>query len=990
MEVHRGYSLRVSIYRSVVTGFVVMALMTSWTSLSAASEPAVAATEDQNRNTSAAALALFESKIRPVLIRECYSCHSAEAKKGPKANLRVDTREGLIRGGDSGAAVVPGKPMESLLLKALRGDDGVALMPPKGKLPDTVIIEFEKWIRLGAPDPRGSSAPPVSRNQIDWNQARQFWSFQPLRPRERPLTPADVDALIAAPLQERKLPVAPEADRVTLLRRLYLDLIGLPPSPEEIAAFEQDEAPDAYEKVVDRLLASPHFGERWGRHWLDLARYADSNGKDENLTYHEAYLYRDYVIRSFNHDKPYGRFIVEQLAGDLLPANHPDERDELLIATGFLVVGPKVLAERDKVKLRMDVVDEQLDTIGKVFFGLALGCARCHDHKFDPIPTSDYYALAGILRSTRTIEGIKRNNNAVSGWIVRPLGPSGEQQLAEYRQHQEKLKQVQQELQKARQQFSEAEQKAQMRSPQALAGITVDDTQARRVGMWKESTFTKPYVGAGYIHDDRSGKGEKEVVFVGDLPKAGQYEVLIAYTPGSNRATNVPVVVRHQKGETTFRINQTRRPPIDGIFHSLGVFTFGQSGTVTIRNAGTDGYVIVDAVRFVPAGELAQLSNQEMGVPPEVKRTMEQARELVRKWEAEEAALKKTAPPVPRMAMAVRDEDQIEDCRINIRGNPHQLGEVVPRGVLRLFPDATPPQMPKHQSGRRELAEWIAAQPLTARVAVNRIWAHLFGQGIVRTVDDFGAQGERPSHPELLEALAAEFVRNGGSHKQLIRLLVLTRTYRQSVHAPEALLIADPENRLFGRANRRRLEAEVLRDAILTVSGQLDRRGGGPVVSHLGEVAVDNNSRSQSLDTDTIRTRSVYLPIIRNELPPILEVFDFADPDVPVGHRDATTVSTQALFLMNSTFANRHARLAATRLMAEAGNDEQRLERLFLLAYGRKPTSRELQLTLNFLQEFSQKLQSLPKERQPKDTQLEAWTAVCLSVFASHEFRYVE
>lgn len=939
-------------------------------------------------------LSLFESRIRPVLIRECYSCHSAETKKGPKANLRVDTRDGLLRGGDSGPALVPGKPLDSLLLKALRGDDGVALMPPKGKLSDAVIADFEKWIRLGAPDPRqsravSSPAPPA----IDWEKARQFWSFRPLQPLDRPLTSADIDAHIAASLRERNLPSAPEADRSTLLRRLYFDLIGLPPTPEEIQAFLTDTSPDAYQKVVDRLLASPHFGERWGRHWLDLARYADSNGKDENLTYHEAYLYRDYVIRSFNQDKPYGRFIAEQLAGDLLPAANDTERDELLIATGFLVLGPKVLAERDKVKLRMDVVDEQLDTIGKVFFGLSLGCARCHDHKFDPIPSRDYYALAGILRSTRTIEGIKRNNAAVSGWIVRPLGgATGAKQLAEYQAWQKKLQQAQQELQKARTALNAAEQKAQMRSVHALAGITVDDAQARRVGTWKESTFTKPFVGVGYIHDDRSGKGEKEVIFTAELPQAGRYEVLLAYTPGSNRATNVPVLIRHAEGEAARLVDQTKRPAIDGLFHSLGVFPFatGKAAAVVVRNAGTDGYVIADAVRFVPAGELAKLPSQEMGVPPDVKQAIARAQAEVKRWEAEEAALRKSAPPPPRLAMAVRDEETIEDCRVNIRGNPHQLGEVVPRGVLQLFPDAAPKTMPQQQSGRRELAEWIAAQPLTARVAVNRIWAHLFGRGIVATVDDFGAQGQRPSHPQLLEALAAEFVRNGGRHKPLIRLLVLSRTYRQSVHAPEELRRADPENRLFGRANRRRLEAEAIRDAMLAVSGQLELRRGGPVVSHLGEVAVDNNSRSQQLDTDALRTRSVYLPIIRNELPAILEVFDFADPDVPAGQRDATTVSTQALFLMNSNFVNHQARLAAARLLAEPGDDVRRLERLFLLAFGRRPTEFEVQLTSQFLQDFPLRLQTLPSGQRPKDLRLEAWAAVCLSAFGSHEFRYLE
>jgi cytochrome c553 len=797
-----------------------------------------------------AGLTLFEKAIRPVLIQECYSCHSAQAKKGLKANLRLDTWEGFLQGGASGPAIVPCKPAESLLLKALRGEADAPLMPPKGKLADSVIADFEKWIRLGAPAPQQHGrASSSTRQDIDWDKAQQFWSFCPLQPLSKPLTPADVDAFITTQLRERNLSTVPEAERAVLLRRVYFDLIGLPPTAEEIAQFLADSSEDAYEKVVDRLLASPHFGERWGRHWLDLARYADSNGKDENLTYHHAYLYRDYVIRSFNADKPYPRFILEQLAGDLLPAADLAQQDENLIATGFLVIGPKVLAERDKVKLRMDVVDEQLDTIGKVFFGLALGCARCHDHKFDPIPMRDYYALAGILRSTHTIDGIKRNNAAVSGWMVRPLGGAeGKKQLAAYQAWQQKLRQVQQELKKAQSALQVAEQRAQMRSAVALSGITVDDSQARRVGMWKESTFTKPYVGAGYIHDDRVGKGDKEVIFTAKLPQAGAYEVLLAYTPGSNRATNVPVIVHHAQGETIVRVDQTKRPALDGLFHSLGVFTFGANkhATVIVRNGGTDGYVIVDAVRFIPTEQKAQSPPQPEGIPAEVQAALAQAHAEVKKWEAEEATLRKNAPPSPRLAMAVRDEDIIEDCAINIRGNPHQLGEKVPRGVLRLFPTAAPTAMPAQQSGRRELAEWIAAQPLTARVAVNRIWAHLFGRGLVRTVDDFGAQGERPTHPELLEALAAEFVRNGGRHKPLIRLLVLTRTYRQSVHAPAELLQADSDNRLWGRANRRRLEAEVIRDTMLALSGQLDvRGGGGPVVTHLGEVAVDNDSRTQ-------------------------------------------------------------------------------------------------------------------------------------------------
>ncbi len=972
-------------------GWIVVGLV-MWPS-GAAGQAASPAQSPQQGSGGASSVAWFESKIRPILVEHCYSCHSSETKNGPKAGLLVDSRAGLLRGGDSGPAVVPGKPTESLLLKALRGDDEFAVMPPKGKLPDGVIADFEKWIAMGAPDPRDGRPTPARSAAIDWEQARQFWSFRPLPPLAQPLTPEAIDAYILEKLRERGLEPAPPADRRTLLRRLYIDLIGLPPSPEEMDAFVNDSSPDAYEKVVDRLLASPQFGERWGRHWLDLARYADSNGKDENLTYHEAYLYRDYVIRSFNADKPYGRFIVEQLAGDLLPASDAAERDELLIATGFLVIGPKVLAERDKVKLRWDVVDEQLDTIGKVFFGLALGCARCHDHKFDPIPMADYYALAGILHSTRTIEGIKRNNAAVSGWILRPLGGAeGEKQLQAYREHTVRLQKLQEELKKARAELQALNDKAAMRSVANLAGITVDDTAARLVGTWKPSTFTKPYVGQGYIHDDRSGKGEKSATFVPDLPRDGSYEVLLAYTAGSNRSTNTPVTVQHARGRTTVRVNQTQPPKIDGLFHSLGVFEFrkGTDAAVTISNAGTDGYVIVDAVRFVPAGELAKLPPQEMGVRPEVQAARQQAAANVQRLEAEEAALKKAAPPPPRMAMAVRDEDTIADAPIHIRGNPHQPGEVVPRGVLRVLPLAAPPAMPRNQSGRRQLAEWIAAQPLTARVAVNRIWAHLFGQGIVRTVDDFGTQGERPSHPELLDALAAQFIRDNGSHKQLIRRIVLSQTYRRSVHAAPALQQADPENRLFGRANRRRVEAEVIRDTMLLVAGKLSLSGGGPVVAHLPEAAVENNSRSTLLDTDAILTRAVYLPIIRNELPPILEVFDFADPDVATGRRDTTTVSTQALFLMNSGFANAQARAAARRLLSEAADDARRLELLFLRAYGRRPTPRETTTAQNFLREFAQLLQRQPPEARPNDPLLEGWTAICLSVFGSHEFRFIE
>jgi hypothetical protein len=946
-----------------------------------------------------AGLLFFEQKIRPVLVKECYSCHSAEATK-LKGGLRVDGRDALLKGGDTGPAVVPGKPTESLLLKALREDD-LALMPPKGKLPDGVIADFEKWIKMGAPDPRTGTAAAATSG-IDIEKGRQFWSFRrpvavaPPQVKDAAWVRSEIDRFLLAPIEAKGLRPASDADRTTLIRRLTIDLHGLPPSPEEVDAFVNDPASDdaALAKVVDRLLASPRYGERWGRHWLDVARYADSNGKDENLTFHEAYLYRDYVIRSFNADKPFNRFVVEQLAGDLLPAADQAERDELLTATGFLVVGPKVLADRDQEKRRMDVIDEQIDTVGRAFLGMTLGCARCHDHKFDPIPTADYYALAGVFGSTHTLDGFKLGNPVVSGWALRPLGgPDGEKQVAARKDYDAKLKKVTDELKKAKAALAAVQDKAAMRSPGGLLGITVDDKDARLVGSWKASQYSKPYVGDGYVHDDKAGKGEKSATFTPKLPRAGEYEVLIAYTVGGTRSTNTPVTVRFDGGEKVLTVDQTKPPKIDGLFHSLGKFKFkaGTEASVVFTNKGTEGHVIVDAVRFVPVGEPAKAPETGMGVPPEVKKAVADAQARVKRLEAQEAELKKAAPPPPRMVMAVRDEEKIEDARVNIRGNPHQLGPAVPRGVLQVATTGPRPTFPATQSGRLQVAEWIASadHPLTARVAANRVWAHLFGEGLVRTVDNFGIQGEKPGNPELLDHLAVQFVKDGWSYKKLIRSIVLSRAYRVGVRADAALLKADPENRLFGRANRRRVEAEVIRDTVLAVSGKLDLNGGGPVVSHFGERAIDNDSKG-GINTDAMFKRSVFLPVVRNDIPTVFEVFDFADPDVSTGKRDATTVPTQALYLMNSTFVNTQARAAADRLLTESKDDFARLELLFRRALGRSPTTQEADAALRFLADYRKAFAAKNPKKPAAEADAAAWSAVCLSVFGCNEFRFVE
>jgi len=950
-----------------------------------------------------AALAFFENKIRPVLVKECYSCHSAETRsgiggmrKGGKGGLNLDTREGLLKGGDSGTAIVPGKPTESLLIKAMHGD-GVDEMPPKGKLAPDVIADFEKWVKMGVPDPREGKAIAVTG--LDIAKGREFWSFRPVKATTPPAVKdtawptSELDHFILAQLETKGLKPAPDADPRTLLRRVYIDLTGLPPSPEDVDAFLRDPSRAAFEKVVDRLLASPRFGERWGRHWLDLARYADSNGKDENLTFHEAHLYRDYVIRAFNADKPFNRFIVEQLAGDLLKADTQAARDDLLTATGFLVIGPKVLAERDKPKLRMDVIDEQLDTLGKAFMGLTLGCARCHDHKFDPVPTADYYALAGIFMSTRTMNGAKLGNAAVSGWMLRPLGAPEDEQLTALRvAYADKLKMVRDDITKVKAKVTAAREKVRLRG--TSGGITVDDKDAKFVGTWKASQFTKPYVGDGYVHDDKTGKGEKSALFTPKLPKDGEYDVLVSYTPGTGRATNVPVTITFDDGEKTVPVDQTKPPKIENLFHSLGRFKFnaGSAGSVSISNKGTEGHVIVDAVRFVPVGDaVVAAKDPEMVVTAELNAALNEAETKLKNLEADEIALKKATPPSSPMVMAVQDEAKIEDAHINIRGNPAQLGALVPRGVLQVATTGEKPSISTKQSGRKELAEWIASDshPLTARVAVNRVWMHLFGSGIVRTVDNFGIQGEKPSNPDLLDALATTFIKDGWSHKKFIRGMVLSHAYRVSVNADAALLKADPENLLFGRANRRRVEAEVIRDTILAVSGKLDLNGGGPVVSHFPERAIDNDSKG-GFNTDPFLKRAVYLPVIRNDVPTLFEVFDFADPDVSDGQRDTTTVPTQALYLMNSTFVNTQAKATAERLMLESKDDAKRVELLFRRALGRTPSKPEIEATVKFLADYQKRIDSLGTGQKPKNPELAAWQAVCLSVFGCNEFRFVE
>jgi hypothetical protein len=759
----------------------------------------------------------FEKKIRPVLAEHCYRCHSTAKKQ--RGGLVLDSRNGIRKGGESGPAVVPGKPKESLLLQAVRYHEEPR-MPPKGKLPDSIITDLEKWIAMGAPDPRATATAGKTAKPLDVQEGRKFWAFQPPRPYAVPKVKdaswprSDVDAFLLAGLEAKGLRPAADAERAVLLRRAYFDLIGTPPSLEQIDAFIRDCSPDAFARVVDDLLASPHFGERWGRHWLDVARYAESSGGGRSLLFPDAWRYRDYVLDAFNTDTPYDRFIIEQIAGDLLPADTPEQRRRQLIATAFLVLGPTNYEEQKKDLLEMDVVDEQLDTIGRAFLGLTIGCARCHDHKFDPIPTRDYYALAGILHSTRTLV-----HDNVSRWVEQPLPVSAAQEEAIKKQE-----------------------------------TIIADLKNR-------------------IKEAKAAKKDKAVV--------------------------------------------------------------------------------------------AELEKE----------------------------LRKESAGGPRrpVAMTVRDEDRVEDCAICIRGSIANRGAKVPRGFLQVASAGSPPVLPAKESGRRELATWLASpdNPLTARVMVNRIWHHLFGAGLVRTVDNFGTVGERPSHPELLDYLALRFVQDGWSVKKIIRLLMLSHVYQMSSCSegrgardegrekkgsrPSSLaprpFFQDPENRLLSHMNRRRLDAECLRDAMLCVSGRLDRSAGGPTIKK-------GTTSEIAYRFDDTR-RGVYTPIFRNKLQELFEAFDFGDPNLVTGRRNVSTVATQALYLMNSPFVMEQAQHAAKALLnVPKLDDGGRVDRAYRLTLGRRPTPRERDIALKYIAAYS-------GERSA------AWERFYQALFACIDFRYV-
>ena len=710
---------------------------------------------------------------------------------------------------------------------------------------------------------------------------------------------------------------------------------------------------------------------------MDIVRYAESVTL-RGLVQHQAWRYRDYVIESLNHDLPYDQFLLEQVAGDQLPAENLLVDQRRHIATTFLTLGNLNLEDQDKAKLRMDAVDEQLTVIGAAFLGQTLGCARCHDHKFDPIPAKDYYALAGILHNTQILEHAN-----VSSWIERPL-PISDEQAAQIAAHEGKLAELRNQIAKSKALLSPLTSGSKSVEPEQLSGIVLDNSSAVLKGHWVTSNHSPRFVGKEYLHDEAALRGQKSATFTVNVPEDATYEVRVSYSSGDNRSSKVFISVQDFLDTHSRTINQKQKPAIEGLFVSLGQFRFvpGTPGTITISNAEADGHTIVDAVQLLPIHAAGAVAGSTDKGPQNGTRelTADEQKELQAKiagWEQELKQLSATGPQRP-LYMAAVDEAKIEDLHLQIRGNVHQLGPLVPRGFLQVATVGEMPDLPTDRSGRLELGKWLtdSRNPLTARVFVNRVWMWLCGEGIVRSVDNFGTTGTPPTHPQLLDYLARKFIDDDWSIKQLVREIVLSETYQRSSQAPAELLAADPENRLLLRANRKPLEAECMMDSMLLVSGQLDGEYGGKQLP-------DKLSADYDFDPTSNR-RAVYWPALRNAPADIVTVFNGAHHSLVTGRRDTSTVTPQALLLLNHPWVIRIRARTAEQLLdngdrdpsGQAIGDDQRIRRTFLAILGREPTADETRLVTTYLQNHD-------GDRQ------QAWSEFVQSLFATADFRYV-
>ncbi len=878
-----------------------------------------------------AQLDFFESKIRPVFADNCYKCHSAESGK-TKGDLALDTREGVARGGEQGAVIVPGDPAKSLLIKAIGYTDPDLQMPPKGeKLTDAQIADLTAWVKMGAPDPRIAKVIGGGKYNGLTDTARAHWAFQSLKKpsvpevKQKDWVSTPVDAFILAKLEQNQMKPSPAADKATLIRRATFDLIGLPPTPAEVKGFLEDNSPQAFAKVVDRLLASPHYGERWGRYWLDTARYADTKGNNkrtEDFRYPYAWTYRDYVINAFNQDMPYDRFIIEQLAADKLPPGKDPAKREALAALGFLTLGDRFDGNNN------DVINDRIDVITKGTLGLTVACARCHDHMFDPIPTKDYYSLYGIFASCIEPKEKPLLQEITEGPAYKDYLKKHEAAVKEFHAYVDKNMNLL---------LSDFRQKA---------GSYLLFTRMEGKARSEFTTKAKLTQNVIQLVQGRIARARREDPVLGPWKQ-------FASLPEKNFAQEA------KKLAAKIGANKDFKPPINpyvaNLFKAATPTTLGQvAGYYTMLFAKADQQwqavaaaaerrgtapapltdPNLDALRQFPFKETSSYSLEaEEAVQRLPNRLRGRATQLLGKINE----IDMTHPAAPARAMAIVDADRPKDSPVFIRGEAENKGEVAPRRFLQILSGPNRPVF-KNGSGRLELARAIASKdnPLTARVMVNRIWLHHFGEGFVTTPDDFGTQSAPPSHPELLDYLAARFMDEGWSLKKLHRLILLSNVYQQSSGNNPHYAQIDPYNRLLWRANIRRLEFEALRDSLLAIGGKLDPAVGGKPV----------NITSEPYST----RRTVYGYIDRANLPEVLNHFDFANPDMTTGKRYDTIVPQQALFLMNSPLVIAQSRnLVARSEFAELKDETARIALLYQLIYQRAPRPEEIKLGRDFV-----------------------------------------
>jgi hypothetical protein len=814
------------------------------------------------RGSEGSADTFFELKIRPVLAGKCFKCHGGEKVSN---HLRVDSRKALLRGGESGPAIVPGEPEKSLLVQALSYTDENLKMPPDGRLPEEVAKDFARWIKQGAPWPR----TPAPRN---WQAGGgHHWAFEAVAKVVPPSDPTGwaanpVDCFIAARLRANGLHPVEPADRRTLIRRVTFDLIGLPPTPAEVEAFLADRSPNAYGRLVERLLASPRYGERWGRHWMDVARYADTAGDNADYPIPEIRLYRDYIIDAFNADKPYDRFVQEQLAGDILARRGPRDRyAERLVATGFLALSRRyATAPYEFWHLTME---DTIDTTGRAFLGLTLRCARCHDHKFDPVTKEDYYALYGFFASTKFP-------------------------------------------------WAGAEEFASMKRPREQFVALLPPEEA--------------------------------------APRLRAYQARIQDL--STRMEQIQQGLNRRLAELDKHIAAT---------------------ALEIEDLeGNDQSA--QAVQV----ERAVLGQQQAQIRQRLQRDLNDGRAALER-------LTRTGLPedVPG-AYAVQDGTPV-DMYVHIRGEVEQHGPVVRRNVPRFLGGDKPLAIPPGASGRLELARWLTRpdHPLTSRVMVNRLWQHHFGKGLVATPSNFGRRGEAPTHPELLDWLARRFVGSGWSIKAMHRLMVLSNTYQQSSRAEDVAMARDPANRWYGRFERRRLDAEAIRDTLLVVSGRLDlsRPGPHPFPPVNQWVWTQHNPFKAVYPSNH---RSVYLMTQRIQRHPFLGLFDGPDTNTTTGRRNSSTVPLQALFLMNNPFVKEQADGLAARLMGASADSRQRVGLAYQLALGRPAEATEMDRGVRYVGNYTEHLAKTGVAGSAAEA--EAWGSLARVMLCANEFVYID